>query len=72
MDRQVQKAGEGMKAKIILRLILAILYPVVILILFPFALIETILDFICNFFIHMIFNMKENYVSNIKYLIEKL
>lgn len=61
-----------MKAKIILRLILAILYPVVILILFPFGLIETILDFTCNFLIHMIFNMKENYVSNIKYLIEKL
>ena len=61
-----------MKKKIILRLILAILYPVVILILFPFALIETILEFIRNFLIHMFFNMKENYISNIKYLIEKL
>lgn len=61
-----------MKKKIILRLILAILYPVVILILFPFALIETILEFIRNFLIHMFFNMKENYISNIKYLIKKL
>ena len=61
-----------MKAKIILRLILAILYPVVILILFPFALVETMLEFTRNFLISMAFNMKENYISNIKYLIEKL
>ena len=61
-----------MRKKIILRLIVAIFYPVIILILFPFALIETILKFICDFLFHMIFNMKENYIENIKYLIKKL
>lgn len=61
-----------MKKKIILRLIVSILYPVIMLILFPFALVETILEFTRNFLIDMAFNMKENYISNIKYLMEKL
>ena len=61
-----------MKKKIILRLIASIFYPVIMLILFPFALVETILEFTRNFLIDMAFNMKENYISNIKYLIERL
>lgn len=61
-----------MKKKAIFTLIFAILYPVIILIVFPFALIETIIDFIYCFFEKMIFDLRENYISNIKYLIEKL
>lgn len=72
MDRQVQKAGKRMRKKITLTLIFAILYPVILLLLFPFALVETILDFIYCYFYKMFFDMKHNYVGNIKYLIEKL
>lgn len=61
-----------MKKKIISTLIFAILYPVIILILFPFVLVETILDFIFHYFYKMFFDMKHHYVGNIKYLIEKL
>lgn len=61
-----------MKKKVIFTLIFAILYSVIMLMVFPFALIETIIDFIYRFFEKMIFDLRENYISNIKYLIEKL
>jgi len=61
-----------MKAKIIITLIFAILYPVVLLILFPLGLVCAIGNFICDFFDKLFFEMRVNYISNIKYLIEKL
>lgn len=61
-----------MKAKIILRLILAILYPVVLLISFPLGLVCVIGDFIYDFFDKLFFEMRVNYIDNIKYLIGKL
>ena len=72
MDRQVQKAGKRMKAKIIITLIFAILYPVVMLVIFPIGLVGAIVDFILSFLDKLFFEMRVNYISNIKYLIEKL
>lgn len=61
-----------MKKKIILRLIFAILYPVVMLVIFPIGLVGAIVDFILSFLDEIFFEMRVNYISNIKYLIEKL
>lgn len=61
-----------MKTKIILRLIFAILYPVVMLAIFPIGLVGAIVDFILSFLDKLFFEMRVNYISNIKYLIEKL
>lgn len=61
-----------MKKKIIITLIFAILYPVVMLAVFPIGFVGAIIDFILSFFDKFIFEMRENYISNIKYLIEKL
>lgn len=57
-----------MKAKIINTLIFAILYPVVMLI----GLVGAIVDFILSFLDKLFFEMRVNYISNIKYLIGKL
>lgn len=61
-----------MKKKIILRLIFAILYPVVMLAIFHIGLVGAIIDFILSFLDEIFFEMRVNYVSNIKYLIGKL